>query len=527
MRATVGVFPSEHLRRRSRLFQTLSALFAVDFRELERVVTDDLDGLVVFGQAPSDPWRVPTLHYAGDGIDTAGTSPPSDLVQLGRSERIDARLRTCRLGEHVPRSVPRLTDGVPLAYDDVGTLWAAAADGNDAETAALAPQELEPGQPLRELLQAGRFVSLLPLVHLLRRVTKYHAWHRPAPRATVVFDDPNLHWTSYGYVHFERLARHAAEHGYHASIAMVPLDGWFARRRAVQTFQRQSRRLSLAIHGNDHTYCELDAPLPLERALPVLDQALRRTASFERRTGLRVDRVMIPPHGLCSDEMLEALVASGFEALCRAPVWWEGWPAERRQRASWAMTDVSPAGAPILGRRLISEPRLGDDLRFDLFLDRPTIVYGHHGDLRDGYEVLSNTADLLEDVPGLEWVSLATLARTGVMTRSDGERLNVRAFSRRASVKLPAGATTVELELPVGAGSEADVLECDGSAYELLVNGDVARATVPVADGATSFEFRVRRPPTVRGPALALSARALARRAAVELRDRSTTVLGR
>ena len=302
-------------------------------------------------------------------------------------------------------------------------------------------RKLEAGQPLRELLQAGRFMSLLPLVHLLRRVAEYDEWSRPPPRAVFLFDDPNLHWPSYGFIRFAELAEKARIHRFHVAVAMVPLDGWFAHPGAVRIFTAENTRLSLAFHGNDHTHTELEAPLPLEQGVPVFDQALQRILGFERRTGLTVDRVMIPPHGLCSDEMLTAMAVPGLQALCRASGWWSGWTDAAKRSARWAMADVSPSAVPVLGRRLLSGKTVRDDVALDLYLDQPAILYGHHQDLRNGYELIADTASWLNTFEGLEWASLGSLARTNLATRSAGSRMYVRAFTRHATVPVPSGIT--------------------------------------------------------------------------------------
>ena len=79
----------------------------------------------------------------------------------------------------------------------------------------------------------------------------------PPLRAAIVFDDPNLRWRSYGYIDYRRLVEHADEHGYHAAMAMIPLDAGaaapadgalFARRRgpAVARLPRQRPRQARA-----------------------------------------------------------------------------------------------------------------------------------------------------------------------------------------------------------------------------------------------------------------------------------------
>ena len=122
---------------------------------------------------------------------------------------------------------------------------------------AYALEELASGQTLRDHLREGRFMGLVPLLHFLEEVCGEAAWTRPPLRACFVIDDPNLHWTSYGFIDYAELASHAARHGYHVALAMVPLDGALVSRRAAQLFKSSAGRLSLLVHGNDHVAREL------------------------------------------------------------------------------------------------------------------------------------------------------------------------------------------------------------------------------------------------------------------------------
>ena len=78
---------------------------------------------------------------------------------------------------------------------------------------------------MRDLLRPGRFLELLPLAHFLQMVTDAVPTEL---RACFVIDDPNLHALRYGHISYPALAQHAEEHGYHAAMAMIPLDAWFA-----------------------------------------------------------------------------------------------------------------------------------------------------------------------------------------------------------------------------------------------------------------------------------------------------------
>jgi len=369
-------------------------------------------------------------------------------VDFAVSGRVDPRLRGRHLYESVVADVAdRLAGGECLAQDPVGPLWTVRADAS-AQMAVVAPNELADHETLRDRLSAGRFLALLPLVELLRRVTGYESWTRPAPRATFVFDDPNLRWPSYGYIRFAELARHAREHDYHAAIALVPFDSWSVSKRAAQTFRDAPSRLSLAMHGNDHTYAELAVDRRADAASALFEQAVVRIERFERRTGLHVSRVMIPPHGLSSDEMLDAMVGAGIEALCRAPGWWHAWSRERARSARWAMSDTSPMGAPILGRHPLRDAYALDEATLDLYLDQPAILYGHHYDVAEGYDGLADAAESLNAVEGLSWGSCEAVARTNFISRIEGDVLHVRTFARTATVPRPPDVGRIDVELP-------------------------------------------------------------------------------
>jgi hypothetical protein len=516
--------PPPELRQRPRLFSALEALFDVRFEEREHV-DDGLAAALVFGEPPAaDEARVPVLRFA-----LPDERPPSgraSVVTLGRAEAVDARLRGRQLSERGLETIrARLSDGEPLAWDGAGPVWTVG-PGSGAETALVAPQELGLDEPLRDRLSAGRFLELLPLVHLVRRATGYDGWRRPPPRAVFVFDDPNLHWRSYGYIRFRDLARHARDHRYHAAMAVIPLDCWYAHPSAARCF-RPGEPLSLTMHGNDHVFHELGSPVEVSDAVPLFEQAIRRVTRLERRAGVEVDRIMVPPHEACSDEMMESMLQPGIEAVCRAPVWWRRWSPARTRTARWTMSDVSPSGAPVLGRHRLADPRSTDEVLLNLYLDQPAILYGHHVDVADGYGVLAEAAARLSSVDGLTWTPLRSIARTSTATRSDGDVLRVRLYSRAAAVDVEPGTRALRVELPWYERHESDRLVVAGHAYETVPEDGVVQATIPVDTQATRVELRLVRQGPGSGTRRGLAPRAVARRATRELRDRTHPALRR
>ena len=167
-------------------------------------------------------------------------------------------------------------------------------------------------------LRNRRFFRLLPLVHFLREVTARSGWKTPPLRACLMLDDPNLHWTSHGFVQYAKLLDQAKSSGFHVAFATVPLDAWVSHPGTVNLFREHPQQFSLLVHGNDHSKRELCQSLSKQDYLRLAAQSLRRIDRLERNTGLHVARVMAPPHGVCTSNCLAALLAAGFEGACAA-----------------------------------------------------------------------------------------------------------------------------------------------------------------------------------------------------------------
>jgi len=348
------------------------------------------------------------------------------------------------------------------------------------ETALLAPCELDADEALRERLCLSRSAALLPLVHFIRQLTAPIGWRPPAARASIVFDDPNLHWPSYGFIKLGELSKHASAHGYHASLATVPLDTWFAHPAAIRTLKESAGVISLAVHGNDHNGGELGQQQTEADGLALAAQALRRIGAFERRTGIAVDRVMVPPHEECSQATVQGLLRTGFEAitmtrpfpwLARPPLTWLARPRGVDALVGWRPADFAGALPVLLRHPLLS--RDAPELVLRAFLDQPLILYGHHGDLAEGgLDVLADAVDDVNRIGPTEWCSPGEIAASNFETRLEGSRLSVRPFTRRARLKVPDAAEQLVVELPDPHPGPA--------AEQLIVNGQPVRFGDPV-----------------------------------------------
>jgi hypothetical protein len=515
-RIDVAVTPRAALAARPRLLAALEEAFPVRFGNAEELPPGT--PLIAFGP-DADPSRMdppPRATFSVHAADLSAAAEPQP-VTLADAPEVERSVRGITLHDRI---------GAPLALGDGERVLASTASSSatpfaavwvargDAHRVAAVLPELEEDQVLYALL-SQRAIASVALVHFLRGVCGDRIVRR-RPRAAFVFDDPNLRWRSYGYIDYEGLVAHADEHGYHVAMAMIPLDaaGGRVHRPTAELFTRRRDRLSLVVHGNDHVHNELLLMEDERVALATAAQALRRIERFEARSGVEVDRVMMPPHGRCSRAMSRALAAVGFDALSAIhPLPWTAAPPASPPLAAWHAADFVGGCAVIPRTPLISTEA---DLALRAFLDHPMIVYGHHEDVADGLEPLAEAARKVNRAGDVEWTSVGAIAHANYETRAaDDGTLVVRPFSNR--VTLPADASTVTVQAPTEADAEGVL------AGFSIDDGPVHRFGEPVSlnGGARSLRLHTRTAvdrTTIAAPAW--SPWPKLRRAGTEVRDR-------
>jgi hypothetical protein len=531
-RLTVGLFPASARDGLQRLLGALEEAFPVRFEGRREGELSGLDAVLQLGdgdQAEAGAaLGTPALHLLAPEPAQPGEPAVQELASDGTLDRSlqGAELPDDRLGAALgaaerapgPGAVFAACRGVPT-WTSRGRL----------QSALLAPRELEPEEALRERLRDGRSAALLPLVHFLREVTAAVAWQPPTLRASFLFDDPNLHWPSYGFVKLPALAEHARRHGYHAALATIPLDGWFAHPAARRALRESGGALSLLVHGNDHYGGELGRPRTSAEALALAAQALRRVRSFEERTGIAIDRVMVPPHEECSRATVTGLRRCGFEAMTvTQPFPWlgdgeEGWlarPPGTGPLAGWHPADLAE-GLPVLLRHPLNGRSL-PELTLRAFLGQPLVLYGHQADLLEGLDVLTAAAADVERSGPTRWCSLGEIAASSFETRRQGDRLDVRLLSRTARIEVPGDAEQLTVDPPPGLSADAE---------RLLVDGRERRFGEPIdATPGSTVEVVLRSEDSVDVadvPAPRLRPLAVPRRILSESRDRLQPLLSR
>lgn len=471
-RCTAGVFPAAAHEGSKRLLAALEEAFPVRFEARREGELRDLDAALELGAGAqaeaASALGIPALRL----LVPEPPEPGEDAAQAFSSvEQLDPRLHgaelpDARLAEGLTAAEPAPERATVLAGCDGVPTWTRR---GHLQTALLFPSELGSEEALRERLCERRSAALLPLVHFLRELTSAEAWEPPAPRASFLFDDPNLHWPSYGFVKLAALGEHARAHGYHAALATIPLDAWFAHPGALRAVRESHRALSLLVHGNDHYGGELGRLQTQTGALAHAAQALRRVRSFERRTGVRVDPVMVPPHEQCSQATVTGLRRCGFEAITMTqPFPWLGdggrsWlaaPEGAGPLVGWHPVDHAE-GFPVLLRHPLTQRSL-PELTLRAFLDQPLILYGHQTDLLEGLDVLAAATADVNRLGATRWCSLGEIAATSFETKRRRDSLAVRLLNRRARVEIPAGVAELTVEPGPGSLPEDEQLYVNG-----------------------------------------------------------------
>jgi hypothetical protein len=525
----IGVTPAAAVRHTT-LFTALERVFPVRFVPRSPAERRDLDALVVFSSTAGplgEAFPLPTLVISGEEGRAAG------VVRFARHTSLHPVFHGRTLEDERAEG-----DGPPLEVrpEDVvasssSVVWAVTRtpDGTAHHATRVSPEPLGATEVLRDRLRPGRFLELLPLLHFLSEVSEPE-WRQPPLRAAFIIDDPNLHWPSYGHVDFRQIVQHASVHDYHVAFATIPLDAYCTHPTARRAFAQHPDRISLAVHGNNHTHEEMLHVRSREEALALVAQAVARISRLEQRTGVEVSRVMVAPHGLFSEVVLRAMFELGFDSACAS--WPFPWPPLRPPRgwvlAGWEPAQFVAGGMSVLFRTPFSEPL--DDLLFRAYLGHPLIVFGHHGDAANGLAALDRTADYINRLGNVTWSNLTGIARSSALVRQDGAAFVVRPYATRVRVSVPPVVQEVRVEVPsihgmsspvrVVAGGEARPV-CPLEAGEAAVTFPACSPTIDVCltPGGTLSRASIGRPAFHPWPPV--------RRGLTEARDRLQPVRGR
>jgi hypothetical protein len=354
-----------------------------------------------------------------------------------------------------------------IATTEDGPIWVASGEGDGRQfRASFAPPNIPLGDNLRTVLNGDRFFEIFPLLHFIREICASAMYEGPSLRACFMIDDPNLHWPRYGFAHYAEIASNAVRENYHVSFATIPLDAWFTHKATVEIFRNHLNHLSLLIHGNDHTYKELAQTVTAAECASLLRQAIHRIEHLERASGLKVSRVMAPPHGASSEAILEEMPKHGFES---ATISHGSLRAYNRDKPWTRSLGYLPSelihGCPVLPRWGLAG-NTENTILLAAFLKQPIILMGHHQDLRNGLDFLAQHARFINALGAVVWSNMTDLSRANYQWRVECDTLRLRPLGLSVMLQLSKETRYLVIENPLN--SEFKAWQISGLRREII-----------------------------------------------------------
>ena len=274
-----------------------------------------------------------------------------------------------------------------------------------------------------------RFAGAVPIVMYLKWAFRDVCLTSAETSACLIIDDPPL-WPRYGLLDFDDLLQLADKLTFATTIAFIPWNWRRTDRDTVAAFRESSGKLSVCVHGCDHTGGEFAARSPelLDRKLKT---ARTRMQALRRNTALDYENVMVFPQGAFSPEAASALKRNGFTAAVNTEVA----PAndalnETTLADLWSVAIVRYGRFPIFTRRYIHHGI--ENFAFDGLLGKPCFIAGHHDLLRGRGSELAAFLRLLASLQWkLCWRPLEHAVQRSYGLRPDGDTILVKMLAER------------------------------------------------------------------------------------------------
>ena len=515
------------------LFAALAELYPVEFRWVQPGEYSSLNALILMDGdrgkgAAAAAQGVPCLVTGAHAGMTSVAAP--DEVRFSGSEVLVhcLRNRTMFVGvSNLPAAVISVEAGDEVIASVGGKpIWVTRSDrGVPLQIAAIPLPVMQASKLLFQHFNEERFLPLLPVMNFLSRLVEESNWRSPSLPACLVIDDPSLYRPSYGHLDFRRLAEHAVKHNFFVSVATIPLDTWCVHPRVAQTFRSLYPRLSILIHGNNHTARDMLLHGNGNVSLAVAAQALRRMERLQQVHKLEIVRIMEPPHGAIADGMFPHLLTLGYEAtlgttrllVLHNPT--TAWPA------SFGLTrsHILGGGMPVIPRIKMT-PYWRNSVLIAAFLRQPIVIVLHHGDVADGYGRLIEIAEMINQLEGVSWTSPLGIARSNYSELRRQDSLTIKMYSRRIHLSVPVGVNNIYVHRPWSQNVSCEELIIRNSGREIF--REYGQATVGPIVVHSADELEIYSPPanpidyrTVRAPRLRCWP--VTRKVLMEARDRS------
>jgi hypothetical protein len=280
---------------------------------------------------------------------------------------------------------------------------------------------------------ADHFLSSVPVVMYLRHAFANVMLGPPENGACLIVDDPVLR-PKYGFFDFQRIAGLSGDHDFTCNVAFIPWNWRRSRSSVVELLKKNASRLSLSVHGCDHTALEFGTN-NADSMNAKTKLAQLRMKKHQHRTGLTFEALMVFPHGAFSAVTPRVLKHNGFVAAVNTELSPIGQPSKTEIGDAWGMAILRYSDFAIYTRRY---PFHGlHNFAFDALLGKPCLIVTHHADFRNECRELMDFIDRLNALRfRWKWSTLGNVIRRGYQQRflPDGTQ-QIRMFGNEILVE--------------------------------------------------------------------------------------------
>lgn len=280
------------------------------------------------------------------------------------------------------------------------------------------------------------FASIAPALMFVKYAAGERGWHTTRHYANLTIDDPWLR-ERYGNLCYKDLLGEMEKHRFHTTIAFVPWNYARSESGVASLFKNHPERFSICIHGNNHDHQEFgdlrSKSLDLQTA--AIRESLNRMERFQQLTGIPYDKVMVFPHNIGSQSILQTLKTYNFLATVNA----SNVPMDNTipLGQSFVLRTVTLffAGFPSVRRYPAYKPD-PSYIAINAFLDNPLLFYCHSDLFSGGIGAFNTIADQVNSfVPDIRWSSLGDVIRHLYLVRvRDDSNHDVLSFTHHLSL---------------------------------------------------------------------------------------------
>jgi len=259
------------------------------------------------------------------------------------------------------------------------------------------------------------FSQIVPEMMFIKYVFKDRCWHTNMNYASLIIDDPLLK-EDYGFLNYRELLREIDKHNFSTSVAFIPWNFKRTSKEVADIFKERPDKLSICVHGCDHTDNEFGVA-NIEELNSKVKLATRRMIGHENINGLKFDRVMIFPQGRFSTMAMQVLKNNNYLAAVNT----DAIPVDKSESLEISYFFESAImvydNFPLFLRRY---PENFLDFVFDMFVGKPVLIVTHHNNFREGYHNINDLVDKINSVSkDIQWTGVGTVIKKTYLERED------------------------------------------------------------------------------------------------------------